>query len=192
MKVHLIHGIHTKKEETSTPERLIPDLLAVGYSEEDIVNHEYGWAFGITSRWANDERAAEIARKINPGDVIIAHSNGCLITKIMLADCGILPRRVILLQPALDVDTVFEQGNYDINVFFNKEDKATLIARMFLWFHHPYGAMGRYGYRGSDYRIRNFDTLSMFDVGGHSSPYEESSELRQKVISLVDEVTAQI
>ncbi len=184
--VHLIHGIHTSREDVSTPERLIPELLDDDYNETDIVVHEYGYALGITSRWANQERAEKIALLIEPGDKIIAHSNGCLITLLML-EIGILPSGITLLQPALDVDTIFPPGSYWINVFFNSEDKATLMARLFLWFHHPYGAMGRYGYKGNDSRIINYDTIKLCGVGGHSSPYDKSKMLRQKVIYAMDE-----
>ncbi len=180
-RIHLIHGIHTSEEETSTPELFIPELRGTGYNRKDIIVNEYGYALGITSRWANDKRAEEIARRIEPGDKILAHSNGCLITVIMLRDYGIEPSGITLLQPALDIDTDFPKGEYWINVFFNAQDKATLAARMLLWFHHPYGAMGRYGYRGYDIRARNYDTLALAGVGGHSACYK-NYKLRDKCI----------
>lgn len=180
-KVHLIPGIHTSKEDISTPELLIPELLQAGYKKEDIIIHNYGYALAITSRWKNKARAELIAQFIEPGDAIIAHSNGCLITLIMLK-MGICPSIVTLLQPALDTDTVFPLGNYKINVFYNEEDKATLLARWLLWFHHPMGAMGRYGYEGNDYRITNYDTLELLGVGGHSNGYKISASLRRCVV----------
>lgn len=185
-KYHIIHGIHTSEGDTSTPARIIPELIASGISEEDIITHDYGYVTALTSRWKNQARAEKIALEIGHGDIIIAHSNGCDITRRML-DRGILPDGVVLLQPALDVDTAFALGDYWINVFFNAHDKATFFAKCFLWFNHPYGAMGRYGYRGHDTRIKNFDTLSMFGVGGHSKCYEISRPLREKVVSAIEE-----
>lgn len=184
-RIHLIHGIHTDEEDISTPELFIPELRSAGYAAEDIIVHEYGYALGITSRWANDKRAEKIAKQIRPGDRILAHSNGCLITVIMLRDYGIEPSGITLLQPALDVDTEFPKGDYWINVFFNAHDKATLAARMFLWFHHPFGAMGRYGFKGYDIRVRNYDTISLTGLGGHSEAYKHY-ELRDIGIKAMD------
>jgi hypothetical protein len=115
----------------------------------------------------------------------VAHSNGCDITRIMLDQEGIAPAGIIFLQPALDADTVFADGNYWMNVFFNQDDRAVFMAKWFLWFHHPYGAMGRFGYLGNDRRILNFDTLHYCPRGGHSKPYAISSKLRTAVVDSI-------
>lgn len=182
-KVHIIHGIHQSEGGTSTPALVIPNLEDKGY---DIKVHNYGYVYALTTRWRNPERAAVISRQICPGDIIIAHSNGCDITRLML-NAGIAPRGVIFLQPALDVDTIFPEGNYWINVFYNEQDKAVFLAKWFLWFHHPYGAMGRYGYQGNDLRVKNYDTLRLFGMGGHSSAYQKSAGLRAKVVHSIKE-----
>jgi len=185
-RVHIIHGIHKSEGDISTAARIIPELMEADYREEDIIIHDYGYVTALTSRWKNKGRAEKIAPLIEPGDKIISHSNAGDITRIML-DMGILPSGIVLLQPALDTDTVFAEGEYWINIFYNEHDKATLFARMFLWFNHPYGAMGRYGYKGNDLRIKNYNTLAMFGVGGHSKCYEQSKSLRTKVVSSMDE-----
>ena len=185
-KVHIIHGIHKSEGNISTAERIIPELTEHDYYRDDIIAHDYGYAMAATSRWKNQARAEKIAPFIEPGDKIIAHSNGCPITVLMLK-MGILPSGIVLLQPALDVDTVFPEGDYWINVFYNAHDKATLFARWFLWFNHPMGAMGRYGYQGNDDRVTNYDTLALFSVGGHSKGYEESKQLRSKVVSSIED-----
>ena len=186
MTVHIIHGIYSSEDEQSTPMFVIPDLIAANH---DFKVHEYGYAYALTTRWENPKRALKIARHIKTGDIIIAHSNGCDITRIML-DQGIMPEGIILLQPALDVDTVFAEGKYWINVFHNEEDKAVLMAKWFLWFHHPYGAMGRYGYKGNDQRVVNYDTLALYSVGGHSDLYVRSPGLRHRVVTSIDESRA--
>lgn len=187
-KYHIIHGIHQSEGDISTPALIIPELIASGVSEGDIIIHDYGYVTALTSRWKNKGRAKKIANNINTGDYIIAHSNGCDITRIML-EMGVRPAGVVLLQPALDENTEFADGDYWINVFFNEEDKATLMAKYFLWFNHPYGAMGRYGYQGNDTRVRNFDTLDLSGEGGHSKCYRVSSNLRQTVVSSMEERT---
>ena len=179
MAIHIIHGIHTSEAGTSTPARLVPELLERGLYYKI---HDYGCALAITSRYQNPKRAIKIADHIKPGDCIIAHSNGCAITSIML-NMGIAPSCIVFLQPALDADTIFPDGNFVINVFHNKYDITTrFLAKYLLWFHHPYGAMGSKGYTGNDERIRNFDVYEMFGEKGHVNPYL-SSDVRRRVIS---------
>lgn len=180
-KVHIIHGIHSS-EGKSTPGLCIPELREAGY---DIEVHHYGRAYAISSRFRNQGRAEGIAPKIEPHDFILAHSNGCDITRRIL-DIGVIINGVVLLQPALDEDTIFALGNYWLNVFHNDHDKATWVAKYFLWFGHPWGAMGRYGYSGNDTRIRNYDTLRDFGLGGHSRPYTYSN-LRKRVVQSIKE-----
>lgn len=181
-KVHIIHGIHSSEGDASTPARCIPELKEAGY---EIEVHEYGYAYALSSRWKNKARAESIAPKIGKHDFILAHSNGCDITRRML-DMGIIIKGAVLLQPALDEDTKFAPGGYWINVFHNDHDNPTLFAKYFLWFGHPWGAMGRFGYSGNDTRIRNHDTLREFGLGGHSRPYTYSN-LRERVVQSIKE-----
>ena len=180
MTVHIIHGIHSSEAGTSTPARLIPELLD---RKLNYKIHDYGCALAITSRYQNPKRAIKIAKSIKPGDCIIAHSNGCAITSIML-NMGIAPSCVVFLQPALDDDTVFPEGNFCINVFHNKFDMTTRFAKWALWFHHPYGSMGAVGYTGNDHRIRNYDVYDMFGEMGHVQPYL-SADVRRKVVDIM-------
>lgn len=178
MTTHIIHGIHSSEAGTSTPARLVPDLMDRGLSYKI---HDYGCALAITSRYKNPRRARDIAKHIMPGDSIIAHSNGCAIATLML-NMGIAPGCVVFLQPALDDDTIFPDGNYVINVFYNKYDITTLFAKWALWFHHPYGSMGTVGYTGNDPRIKNYDVYEIFGEKGHSRPYS-ASDVRRMVIN---------
>lgn len=179
--IHIIHGIHTSEGSTSTPALMIPKLKRQHYN---VVVHDYGWVLGILSRFQNEGRAKKIAPFIKEGDIILAHSNGADITRRMLKSFGIKPAGIILLQPALDDDIEFEPGDYWINVFFNEEDKAVWIAK-FLPLHHPYGEMGRVGYTGLDTRVKNYNTLKICSVGGHSLPYQKSPALRQLVVDSI-------
>jgi hypothetical protein len=182
MTIHIIHGIHTSEGKVSTPALLIPEIEAAGYPYQV---HKYGYVLALTSRFLNAGRAEKIAPSIKEGDYILAHSNGADVTRIMLRDYGIKPAGIILLQPALDVDTEFAKGNYWIKVFYNEDDKAVLAARWMLWFDHPYGAMGRYGYKGDDLRVTSYNTRSICPTGGHSLPYEISKGLREYVIASI-------
>ena len=182
MTIHIIHGIHSSEAGTSTPARLVPELLDRGLCYKI---HDYGCALAITSRWKNPGRAVHIAQMIRPGDCILAHSNGCAITHIML-NMGIAPSCVTFLQPALDDDTIFPDGNFVINVFHNKFDMTTRFAKWALWFHHPYGSMGAVGYTGNDPRIQNFDVYDMFGEKGHVNPYLASDVRRRVVSKMID------
>ena len=176
--IHIIHGIHHSEGGTSTPARLIPELQERGLY---YTVHDYGWALALTSRYQNPRRARKIAKSIMPGDCIIAHSNGCAITSIML-DMGIAPACVVFLQPALNKGTIFPHGNFIINVFHNKYDITTrILAKYLLCFHHPFGSMGAHGYKGNDPRIENYDVYEMFGEKGHVDPYF-SDDVRQCVV----------
>lgn len=181
--VHIIHGIHTSEGDISTPAYLIPSLERHGY---DVIVHEYGYVLGVFTRFQNPGHARKISSKIKDGDIVIAHSNGCYITWLMLRDYGIKPSGIVMLQPALDHDIVFEKGDYWINIFWNEHDKAVWFAK-FLPFHHPFGDMGREGYTLDDSRVINFNTLKICGLGGHSEPYQKSREMQDFVVSSISE-----
>ncbi len=178
--MHLIHGIHTSEGDTSTPEYLLPLLRNGGHK---VKVHEYGYVLAVLTRFQNPGRAAKIAPYIADGDVIIAHSNGADITRIMVNDLGVRPSQVILLQPALDKDTNFNRVPR-VDVCWNKEDKAVFFAKL-LPFHHPFGEMGRTGYVGSAMNTVNHDTLKICGIGGHSAPYQKSQVMRDYVVGLI-------
>jgi pimeloyl-ACP methyl ester carboxylesterase len=93
---------------------------------------------------------------------VIAHSWGCLLAARMmeLGGTGIF-RRVFLFAPALDADWIFPLHAFDSAwVAFNRGDRAVWAAEHLFGWWHPWGEMGRIGYRGEDRRVHNFEDLT--------------------------------
>ena len=166
MKIHLIHGIHTA-EDNNTVAQLIPYLeFSTGL---EVVYHRYGYAFALTSRFLNPWRAKKIAKAIKPGDVCVGHSNGACLIWMMAAKYRAQIGGAVLINAALDVDAVFPKCMKFVHVYYNKDDVAVSFAEFFL-FAHPWGAMGRDGYVGTDPRVKNFDCQAPaygFPISGH-------------------------
>ena len=97
----------------------------------------------------------------------MGHSNGCHVLKVA-ADLGAPFRTLILLNPALDRGTIFAPPIENIFVFHSPSEIPTLIARFLPW--HPWGDMGRGGYRGDDPRVVNINVESPYEhaVKGHT------------------------
>lgn len=88
---------------------------------------------------------------------VVAHSWGCLLTARMmeLGGTGIF-RNVFLFAPALDRDWVFPLEAFSrLHVIYHEQDRAVLAARLMFLGWHPWGDMGRTGYRGEDPRVVN-------------------------------------
>lgn len=179
MKIHLIHGIHTKEGDSHIAQ-LIPYVeqrtgLSIHY-------HRYGYALALTTGLLNPGRIKKIAEVVEDGDVCIGHSNGCAIIY------GIMKLRnlsgAVLINPALDQDIAFPNSLLKwIHIYFNQDDEAVPmteipILRTFL-FDHSWGTMGKYGYWGKhDPRIKSVDcgTYSKtFPVSGHSDLFSTSN-----------------
>lgn len=168
MKIHFIHGIHPS-QPGGTVAKLVPYFNAgQTWGLYNLKVHEYGAAYAVTSRFLNPGRAEYISQSVDPGDVIIAHSNGCSITNLI--GKYRTPGQVYLINPALDDDTEFSAGLGEIYVLYNSGDKAVPWAKIL--FHHPWGDMGRDGYKGNDKRVRNIDcgnSIGLPRLSGHSA-----------------------
>ena len=172
MKIHLIHGIHTKEGDSHIAQ-LIPYVEhATGLS---VTYHSYGYALAITTGMLNPSRINKISREVSDGDICIGHSNGCAIIY------GIMKKRnlrgAVLINPALEQDITFPNSLLKwVHVYFNKDDEAVPLTEVppFSWFlfDHSWGDMGKYGYWGKqDPRVQNIDCgtfSSTFPVKGHS------------------------
>lgn len=75
-KVHLIHGFNVSDGGEKSILRLIPFLEHHGIP---YIAHDYGWVGPILLRWRNDKTVQDIKDSIEPGDILIGHSNGALI-----------------------------------------------------------------------------------------------------------------
>ena len=172
MTIHLLHGIHTSKSS-----RRLADLAPIveRAAGRPVVYHEYGDIWGIQTRSKNPVIAEQLLHKIEAGDILVGHSNGCAIwlRALML---GAPARGLVLLNPALDDKTSFARcPNLEfIHLYYNDDDEAVpWAARSIHLLTDPlWGDMGRDGYKGSDYRLEQTDcerTPLLPVLRGHSA-----------------------
>lgn len=173
MKVHLLHGIHTKRGSESVV-NLRPHI-AKG-SGLPVVYHEYGDIWALSTRHYNPRIAAELMSSIKPGDVLVGHSNGCAIWMRCL-ELGAPAAGLVLLNAALRDDILFPSQLKFAHVYFNCYDEAVPLTSFpvlqQLFFDPLWGDMGRDGWRGDDKRVAQFDCWNREDelpgLSGHSS-----------------------
>ncbi len=96
MKIHLIHGIHSGGLNDQA-HRLLPYLERIGLP---VVFPDYGYILGIESKRINPIVVGSILPYIEPGDVMVGHSNGCAIIA-RLAALGAPMAGAVLVNAAL-------------------------------------------------------------------------------------------
>ena len=91
---------------------------------------------------------------------LVAHSWGCLLACRMMELGGTdVFGRVWFFAPAIDSDWVFPLEAFQrLHVVYHAKDRAVWAAKALFWSWHPWGDMGRVGYRGiEDARIANME-----------------------------------
>ena len=158
----LCHGFNVKDAGRGTIDKLIPFLIG------NIQQADYGRfnLFGV--RWFNNSISRAIAGMSNVNSVGVGHSNGCA---ILVEAARYTPKikQLILINPALDKDTVFPEYLDRVIVFHNIYDDVVTASKWIPW--HVWGEMGRTGYVGDDPRVTNIDTFNLFKVKGHSAVF---------------------
>ena len=163
-RVLIVHGIHTD-EHTMWMRYFAAKFRHRGWDAE---YWTYGYAYALLTRWQNPGRARKLASLIQPGDVVLGHSNGACLAW-MAAEIGAPMRGAILLNPALDTDKVMAKQVEWANLYANRGDEAVKLAGMFLA--HPWGAQGRDGLTVADPRYKitfTDDSRPAPMVWGHS------------------------
>ena len=153
--VHLIHGINVS-DPMGNIGKLKPCFEEVGF--KNVVVEDYGFLpFGLA--WArNKSIARKLLKKMTPGDIVVAHSNGAAITYHLL-EMGAQFSGVVLLNPALNHDLALTQGVEWVHVYFNENDHVVWLAK---WIPaHIWGDQGRRGYTGNDPRYKNINTSKL-------------------------------
>jgi pimeloyl-ACP methyl ester carboxylesterase len=176
--IHLLHGIHTKPGSRRLQD-LVP--IVVEASGRPVVYHEYGDIWAIQTRWKNPGIARRLVKLIQPGDILVGHSNGAAIWMRALME-GAPARGLVLLNPALDDETDFSVAPHLewIHVYYNDDDEwVPWAARAPKWLLDPlWGDMGRDGYRGTDWRVLQTDcehTIGMPSLRGHGAILEPTA-----------------
>ncbi len=166
MRAHLIHGIHS---EGSSPIEGLIDFLS-GF---DVRYPDYGWILGVETKFFNPVIVGTLLPFVEPGDVLIGHSNGCAIIYDLMAMPTCPPVDVVFVNAALEQHILRRMATW-IDVYFNSGDEITEAAKLGAEFgltDAVWGEMGHAGYSGTDTAITNIDcgtTPKMPVVSGHS------------------------
>lgn len=191
---YLLHGFNVRDGGADTVEKLRPYLKAD--PDSGIVKSwKYGW-FGLVSVLFKN---ATVAKKLKQSHSqifaskpcnAVGHSNGCAIL-LRAAQQGMEFDTMLLINPALNVNTVFPANIKQIIVVHTENDVPTRVARWFdripfigLLVPNAWGAMGAYGYEGPDLRVMSLDLTDILD--GHSDLFEDKNAFyMEKAVGLL-------
>ena len=181
-RIYLVHGFNVGDRGKNTVGKLIPHLQG-----KDIrtFNHYYR-RFGLLQvLWRNGSVAKKLFTRmkteVREADTsyAIGHSNGCAII-LRALKLGAKFENILLINPALNVDTIFPPNVKNIIVIHTRKDKVVKAARFFdsipvvEWLiADAWGAMGSKGYTGNDPRVTNIDMTDA--LGGHSHFFKDKN-----------------
>ena len=163
-KVITVPGIHA----TMQNEGIEGMILALNQQGLDVYPFHYGFAYAVTTALLNPGRAKKLAALVEPGDVIMGHSNGCDLGW-RAAMLGAPIAGLVLINPALKPDIEFSPQVQWVRVYYNKGDEVVPWANKLFLFDHSWGAMGRDGYTGTDKKVQSVDCgTGPYPANGHS------------------------
>ncbi len=154
--------------------RLRPHIMRG--AKTPVVYHEYGKIMAIQTRWKNPGIAERLLPSIEPGDVLVGHSNGATVWMRCL-QMGAPAAGFIALNAALKDDVEVPPQLKWMHVYYNEHDKAVPLTNFpflrQLAFDPLWGDMGRDGYCGADRRVKQWDGWNREDklprLAGHST-----------------------
>lgn len=147
---YLIHGIKTRDPDRSSISFLryiMPRLKVIALS--------YGnWPalFALFMPIVNHFVIKNLMVQIQPGQILIGHSNGCTIAYGISQ--RLFTKGLVLINPALDEDVVFDPFLDFIHVYYSEDDSIVKLSAFLpfsLW-----GRMGATGYTGKDARVKQW------------------------------------
>lgn len=162
--VHLVHGFNVKDGGQNTTDKLIPYLKGARFR---VMDHDYGYFGLLRVRLCNGGVSELVKAATDKGDIGVGHSNGCAVLAEAAAR-GAPFAGLVFLNPALDQDYSIARHVSWVHVYHSQKDVAVLMAKV-LRFNHPWGAMGRLGYTGTDPRVTNID----YTPFGHSDVFKQ-------------------
>lgn len=174
MKIIATHGIHT----SPTSRRLRDMCPYIGRGAGLPVEYfEYGDILAIQTRMKNPGIARRLAKLVEPGDVLIGHSNGNAVCIRALLE-GAPAQGLVILNGALEPAVELPRQLRWAQVYWNPGDEAVPLTEVPIFrrvFFDPlWGEMGRVGYTGKDSRVvvnLNCSTASagLPSLKGHST-----------------------
>lgn len=177
----ILHGFNIHDGGKKTTDKLIPIVEELGYTP---IQFDYGWLGLLGARFFSNNLASLLASITKPGDIAIGHSNGCnIIHQATLKKASF--HRVLFISPALGNSMELGPEVSQCTILHTRRDWVVQLAK-FLPF-HPWGNMGRVGYRGTDPRHKNIDCTNW--AGGHSDYFSDQnlSRLSYHVRKSLDE-----
>ena len=177
MKIHLVHGIHNAGLSIACY-RLVPFLAALGIP---VKFPDYGFILGLESQRINPAIVGAILPYVEPGDIMVGHSNGCAIIA-ELAQRGAPMAGAVFINGALKDDITIPPQLDWVEVFYNNGDDITEVAKIAAVVYlvdQSWGEMGHHGYAGKDPRVTaNIDCgnrAGLPAVSGHSEIFDEAN-----------------
>lgn len=151
-----VNGIHNWSwSKDSFTDRLL-DRLA---THHEVVDIQYPRMFALFAYFeaAIERRAKKIVKANRPGDILVAHSFGCLCS-IYAMEMGAKFDQVFFFGAAVE-DNV-NLPTYGFNKLFNIHSNADLALKAGkLLPGHKFGGLGLEGYKGSDPRVVNVPVI---------------------------------
>jgi alpha-beta hydrolase superfamily lysophospholipase len=187
--VVLVHGFNV-----DDPERTVGGLATdLRYRGHEVHKFCYGHAGLLDVRVANPNLAHALLsqlrsiKRLTGKEIIpVGHSNGCALihkaAELQQDAAEFLFTRCIYISPALDRKAELPGFISRCDVMFNKGDSAVSVSAWIPF--HPWGDMGKKGYRGVDTRYNNCDCSDV--VNGHSDWFKP--EKRGFTVGKVDEL----
>lgn len=179
-RVFLIHGFNVWDRGAGTIDILAPGLVLQGYRVLSEIA-DYGWTWLFSLRRRNELMVTRLLEIIEPGDTLIAHSNGCLLAW-MLVEAGAPVSKVVCIQPALRKDTRWRD---DVKVLCIYNDKDYVVRYGGRWWgrfasivrpwkgRHGWGAAGYFGFTESQPNVESWNTnVPPVPITGHSEIFK--------------------
>lgn len=138
-RILLVHGIYSREGESNVWNMKAPLEQATGLP---VVVFEYGYMHPVQARFDNPRISRRLADVMEPGDIIVNHSNGAAVTYLATVKHGARPSGVVMINPALDE---WRMPVCDwAHVYYNDADEV-------VWWSHllpgnVWGEMGRVGF----------------------------------------------
>lgn len=162
MKLISVPGIHSDGKGTT-------DKL--GYGLEDLghefLNLDLPKRNALTARWKAKQDAQTIIDVSNPGDILLAHSFGCLRSGYAMREVEYLA--VFLYRPAMSSEWQFPKNQKTaIYCIHSRQDYTIWIGAKLLRFSHPFGMAGFSGFK--DPYVHNIPSY-----GDHNEDFDHDS-----------------
>lgn len=178
MNTHVIfvHGFNVYDSGAGTVGRLRPYFEQRGCTTEML---SYGHFNLFAPRWKNRSVAEKLAERVRDIKsigmtcIVVGHSNGAAITHLAGEEFQAPIDKAIYINPALDRAVRFPDSFKAFDVWHNPRDNVVKLSRLLPF--HPWGDMGATGYTRFDYRGKNYNMLTNFDLPSskHSSIFHD-------------------